>query len=649
MSDSDDECYYYDDDEGESGEESDSDSSPPSIEELEKLNEYWKGILTFIEGAERHWDSQVEISSTVSPEFDTPVSRDEIISAAHGVLETLEENLYAKEGGYEMLGVLVRELRAAVDEFSSHYLKCAAYHGDFWEDQPAYKQARTTALLKLRETEETVRFWRQDIDKVQEIDLQTRLQRLVRNQDEDLKQWFFAEKFPFAKHLTLGKCERLRVVLETKAPRPSNPNHRLPLEIKSMIYSLADLETCVALRQVSSDWYDSFAQIEPILAAKVTKRNPWFKPGDGDVTTWADCALFVGRIKTWTAVDTLDKMSPSDSAAQMKTVVAVEMKEGICLPRDFQGMVAHEPEDCHHKLTCELFHSQDDNVSDFMNPWTLQQVKSIPYDASEDVEVVRSNDSKTLVRYKGEKVVLPISVVDDEFFKVRVGPRTVMFLPQLETEDEMPLVAFSSRYKHDKRISASTTRSRESPLEVQLEDTVIVRSSDEQDYGYYDTDEHDIEYRYELLSWETNEMVLYAFADSTKHVPVASYKGLVWWNLDNSTLIPTFVDLDNEGEVYYRPEKAINGHEQDHGSFVQGGSAHRTRRYVFGSLGNEVDIFDLETGIITSVAFPQGCEGGRVYPGFVNGKFQPRCLSQEVVQKYSSFVSARGSNELVDS
>lgn len=101
------------------------------------------------------------------------------------------------------------------------------------------------------------------------------------------------------------------------------------------------------------------------------KRNPWFKPGGEDITTWADCALvFVGRTKTWTAVDSLDKMKPSDSAAETKTVVAVEMKENECLPRDFWSMVAHDPDDSDHshELTCELFHPQDDKTSEFMNP-----------------------------------------------------------------------------------------------------------------------------------------------------------------------------------------------------------------------------------------------------------------------------------------
>lgn len=64
-------------------------------------------------------------------------------------------------------------------------------------------------------------------------------------------------------------------------------------------------------------------------------------------------------------------------------------------------------------------------------------------------------------------------------------------------------------------------------------------------------------------------MIWYAFAETTKHVPVASYKGLVWWSLDDSTLIPTFVDFDNRGVVHYRPEKAINCHDQDHNSLFK--------------------------------------------------------------------------------
>lgn len=577
---------------------------------------HWKNLSK--EFNDLHAALQVETQIkpvTPTPRLDIPASREECIVAADEIIANADRQVseqnraQVKEKAYQSMVRVLKSLREAVREFDSG-----------WKHVEDVYQATTALQDCLR----ILRSFQAKVDKSHVVDTQTRLQQLVEGQDEDLTEWFFGEKYNFAKHmtLTLDPPERERVILEDKKCSDDD----IPFEIMSMIYSQADLESCVNLRQVSSSWFEAFFEIESILASKVKARNPWFKPGDADVATWADCALvFVARLDTWTEVESLDDFDVSQAIVRTNThtVVAVELKEDEKLPRDFIGMVDHEAGNC-TKYSCEFYHSLDNiSILDQMNMWTLEQVK---HDFG-NFEVMHHTQEETLLIYNGQDITIPMGMSIGVEITAKMGPSTVMFT-------QFSWLAITSREMREVPLVLPEIRSTP-PLEVHLDDTIIVRSKD-----YLASVALLVACTFKMLSWETEEMVTYAQSDTHNHVPVALYQGLVWWNELGHSLIPTFVDLDRPGFVYYKPEKVIaTGHTKGT-NFVQGSRSRYSQQFVQ-TTSASANFFDLETGTVTSVVSPQGCSFGRVFGGFVFGNFVPRCVSRELAQKYGDLMAER--------
>lgn len=90
-----------------------------------------------------------------------------------------------------------------------------------------------------------------DIDQFASTLLQTRLQKLIQAQDEETKEWYFEEVMSkFSSHIKAPVDTKPTVEVKAKKAM-SCP---LPAEIIHFIYSYADVETCVALREVSTDF-----------------------------------------------------------------------------------------------------------------------------------------------------------------------------------------------------------------------------------------------------------------------------------------------------------------------------------------------------------------------------------------------------------
>lgn len=64
---------------------------------------------------------------------------------------------------------------------------------------------------------------------------------------------------PFSTHLVPKKRPR---PVTTAVPDNLAAHTQLPLEIMTMVYDLADLESCVSLRETSSAWYSLFQKTD---------------------------------------------------------------------------------------------------------------------------------------------------------------------------------------------------------------------------------------------------------------------------------------------------------------------------------------------------------------------------------------------------
>ena len=162
-----------------------------------------------------------------------------------------------------------------------------------------------------------------------------------------------------------------------------------------------------------------------------------------------------------------------------------------------------------------------------------------------------------------------------------------------------------------------------SPFDIEIGDQVMTRTT-------YTTLEQTTN-NYSLASFEYQEMISYTSTASA--LPVAFYEGLVWWNMNLRSLIPTFLDLESPGKVFCRRDKIIRGPDLYHAK--QGSKSRNSSQFVVGQSIIGLEVIDLMTGIITSVEGPgdwDWCKKmkTRFFPGFVNGSFKSRSLFEDI-------------------
>lgn len=433
------------------------------------------------------------------------------------------------------------------------------------------------ALKKCLRQVPTLREARHDVAQITSKDqlsfvMQDALQKLIMGQDPELKHWFYKEYLcEHAQHLKISEC--LRQPVDLAKSRPSNAFH-LPPEVATMIFSLADLESCVTLREVCSSWYSFFkAQPESFWKQKLAKRNPWLCPGDRDLRTYADCALvFTRRIKTWTSVDDLGDIPMTQNHPIHKTVEAFELGGEERLPDSFESMM---------QLT-------DVPYKEWRSNWM-------------EKFTTRRDGEKTIIKCDGAEITLDTPAEDRMSVRsVQQGPTS--FKVFLGTYSRLLVVPVDTPHEENGLWFDSIP-----PLDVGgvLVSREFKIGGDESFYHVFGS-----------------KKPIKVSGPPKGSTPVAFHNGTMWWDMEEKGLIPTFTDIENNGKHYYHPKRAIIA-KKGGGYFGQGsksrGLSHLLIKHV--RIGN-LTIYDLSTGTATTISQPnvKGKEL-KLCLGHVKGKF----------------------------
>lgn len=453
--------------------------------------------------------------------------------------------------------------------------------------------------------------------------LQTCLQKMMEGQEEELKEWFFMEVLSeFATHVTQAEeCLRPLVTIEYK--RSVLSDTQLSPEVMSLVYEYADLESCVSLRQVNSHWYNAFNRNDDFWRLKMRARNPWVEPGEADLKSWVDCVLvFCARLK-WPSVMSLNDISVDEKKSERKTVVGFELGLNEKLPINFTGMMPIESGctvACDHFFAMAAWETQE-FIRDL---WTLSsRPKDEPY------EIVAVDDEEgTVIKYRDVVITMPPSIKPADIvpfsgLNTPVHLGTMIVTVELQDGRMISMPRDNAHYEKGYIFNGAGASlfqignvhfARETP-------GLIHRAA---------------VYRYRFADFESKQMVEYG---AGRHAyPVASYNGLVWWHLLKGprSLVPTFVDLQSPKRVYFLPQRAITG--VSHNLFEQSCISRISSQFVVALSDTGIEIVDLDTGVITAVTGPSDWPAARFFPGYWNGKFQTRCMSEEVVQATTELV-----------
>lgn len=384
----------------------------------------------------------------------------------------------------------------------------------------------------------------------------------------------------FASHLA-PPAAKPEVKLERK-----QSNSALSREIMALVYSYCSLETCVALRQVDSQWYQEYQRID--MKSLLKARNPWITPDDG--LTWGDCVLlFVSRLQSsdWVQVDSFADIIESKELSEHKTVVAGQLEYGEKLPANFEGLGMYDT-----YSAC----SRDIQVR--MDPWTLEsweKKKPSPFD--------RVGDE---FEYRGGKVTLAPEMQlhqDPEQFNITLGESTI----SLRLEGSNDHAVF--------------------PLDQPNYNNCVVYQGIGRDVGgVFSVLRSD----HFLVDFDTRKLVKYS--TDYRVTIVASYNGLIWVN-KKGTIVPTLKDMQTPDKIYYRKNRHIRtaslGLMEKRGRFLSAYTSCLPRGTLF--------LIDLSTGIVTKVEFPGDWSHHdlrAMFIGYLDGVFQARCMSKQTYDRY---------------
>lgn len=482
-----------------------------------------------------------------------------------------------------------------------------------------------------------------------EVTLLSELKEMISDQTEEFQSWFWVD-MGLSKHLEKRVIDRPRVVLSdysetnekiAKAQKKTETSENSlvwPLEIQSMIYALVDdLETFVDLRQVNSAWYTQFQHSEETLERFMKERNPWIQPGDGDLSSWHDCALvFVTRLKRWASVTSLEEIKvPEKAVTPTKTILAMALDPDERLPENFTPLIRH---DAYCRWTaCEHYHGLD-GEADLLDPRDYSLLFAdanfrLQFHASFSSEEDTAASELHIYSFKNRRFFLPGDFPVAERSGGVLGSHTITVKGEEDQRMVVPLIVPPIEYGADSFREGIWYESR-------------------------DDDSNDVEVGGLFFRRETNaflvadfvhtELVHYApTTRSFDDLPAAAYNGLVWWQMHKcASLVPTFIDLQSPGKIYYREERIMRGSRMD--LCQQGSEAFDASRFVVGLVEKRgvglvkkrMVLYDLSTGTRTIVATAGYLKEGvaRFFPGFVNGEFQPRFLTSDAERRMEQVV-----------
>lgn len=394
-----------------------------------------------------------------------------------------------------------------------------------------------------------------------------------------------------------SKIEPRRVLNPSRDPPPApvpasrlafkNAASHLPAEILAMIYATADLETCVEMRQVCSAWYHMFQELD--LRPRLKARNPWMEPQD-DFSSWKDCVLvFVARLRTWKTAPSVDRIHVPAKPEQRRALVAISMQADEKLPSNFSGMADD---------------SADGFASDFvrlpgdpMDPIRVRDQRTLET-RELDVypEVLAEYEDETVVQCGDLQVSLPPSIESQDISLDRPVVLTESFVCLcLESRDWYALPRDAPHFANGMQF----INTGQPPIEI---GGVLVN---------YESLPDTEQIRFELADFETKQMVDYAlFHDGEYSPPVASYNGIIWWNLGQGpwfSVVPTFKDLASPDRVYYLPRTAITCLTSP--EFQQGSRARDSAQFLLShplwtDTEYRMQVIDLAKTVITNVNSP---------------------------------------------
>lgn len=368
------------------------------------------------------------------------------------------------------------------------------------------------------------------------------LHRLVKRQSSELRQWFYDEYLSqYGSHLTKVSGVRPQAIINPNR-RPC-PSTHLPLEVMSIIFCFAPVESCINLREVNSSWYSAFYESHQEMKwrAKLMNRNPWMRPGDPDLKTWADCMLVFGRrVKSdkWKLVNELENIPTPELPPKYKTVVEFKVDGEDVSQGILQGMLPDRDVDC------EL-HSE--------KKYLLSSNQKRPTH-----EVVYVGNDATVIKHNEVEIVLAPNIRPDDIGFVQHGETTIkVFLKDgkvaafpKETPHYYYGVVCGNMYSNEYEIGGVFVSEDRWMKECQFG----LAPSFSQVRNYYFAD------------WNRRQMIELETAVWWGR-PVAYYNGALWWGTrkkehyaKHETFYPIFIDIQqpNRG-VYYRTDGAMWG------------------------------------------------------------------------------------------
>ncbi|KAG5366746.1 hypothetical protein CJU89_1182 [Yarrowia sp. B02] len=342
--------------------------------------------------------------------------------------------------------------------------------------------------------------------------VEIKLLEMMKGQSRELREWFWKEQLNrYADHIKVAESSKPRV------------------DIRLLIFDELDLERCLALRQVSSEWYITFNSCEGVMKSQMLKRNPWVRPGDPDLQSWADCVLVFGsRLKSgkWKTLESVEDMERQEIPASLNVVVGLELKEHARFPESLAGLF--------DKTYVQL--KAEKGVEYRLNPWTLSSRRGYI-----EPTTVREDVLGTVINYEGIDITLDPSIRASDVKKVRVlrpgnwPVRLGIYTIQV-TLDSGNVVLFPRDNPHYKYAMTLDDDS----LNDEIGDVFVQHVK-----------ERDGKFVYYFVDVETKQRV--RISEATTANPEASFNGLKWWAFQGN-LTPTFVDLQTPGVIYCNPD-----------------------------------------------------------------------------------------------
>lgn len=424
--------------------------------------------------------------------------------------------------------------------------------------------------------------------------IQGEVQKIMENQGEEEKHWVLLQNNPFIAHLDRPRTTPCPGTVSGKRATPNSNSNYVPPEIAEMVLMHCDLEGWVKLREVNSVFYSFFFNSEQLLRDKVMRRYPWFHREE-DIFTWAECVLvYVKRMtgKKWSTTDDLSKLTAKRKLTPVKTLLPREIKE----------------------------------ISDWEPSFAPFSVESEGEEFWE-LEVSVNQEGETVVKPHGfdKEIILPPGTEIDPF-----GPKVELLRHTLVVRSQARVWVFFQSDPHYKRL-VNTHSYHMSAFEFPMVFGILKDQP-------LSTHTREAKALYQFLDNRTGQ--LREFAPPTLAKPVGLYNGLMWWMIENTYFVPTFVDLANPGKIYYRKDKIITV-AYDEGRYTPFYQCNRgingSSRFLTSFTRGGMLLIDLATSTVTEVvshtkdmfmdpkAFNPGVE---LLPGFVNEKLDVRFIDR---------------------